>query len=357
MLQARETQEKGMLPERRGCGEIEPELERHPEKVVASVLDEFGLVDAQADPAQLAKALVGDLAERGIQSSEATLAQLRQGCGESVCLILNELINQELMGRDFHFESPDWQQLTPPDVQHDAAEVDEESDLEAQVGQDSAEATEESDEDDRRERVDCHGLGSHRRSESCFEPVHEAPVTDLGRWQEEVSRVRPLLRLDPRDDIWSEGWRLAVRKASELCRQVQSSGVCSVFPQAASGYAERRHEDLRRLMDGEARLNSVPSLREKAEDLRRVQASEEQASAQIADLQLSVASLSVSLAALATDAEAAQAELATRDEELHDPAQLSRLRTAAQRLKAEGRQLEVRTRCMQSDLLRCRHML
>ena len=41
-------------------------------------------------------------------SSETTLAQLRVGHGEGVCLVLNELINQELVRRNFHFGTPDW---------------------------------------------------------------------------------------------------------------------------------------------------------------------------------------------------------------------------------------------------------
>merc|ERR1719215_1055994 len=74
-----------------------------------------GAGDAGAGPChvhsatEIVRQLVLDLEARNIPaSSETSVAQLMQGHGEEVCLILNELINQELMLRDFHFEAVSW---------------------------------------------------------------------------------------------------------------------------------------------------------------------------------------------------------------------------------------------------------
>jgi len=184
--------------------------------------------DAQ-DVAILMHDIVSDLNGRGIEvSSDVALSQLRQGFGEGVCLILNELINQELVGRDFHFEPPAWGanpqcnhaqragSITGQCEQIDEI-IEEQQDSQGKSETDSASTDPGTDDIDSGEQT----ARQWQRGDGQLEPIHEA-IVDVKTWHEELERVKPLLRLNANTVASKLGWRGSVFQVQSLGQQIQN---------------------------------------------------------------------------------------------------------------------------------------
>mmetsp|Transcript_113841 Transcript_113841/g.179166 ORF Transcript_113841/g.179166 Transcript_113841/m.179166 type:complete len:763 (-) Transcript_113841:42-2330(-) len=296
-------------------------------------------------PAQLTSELVHSLSLRGIHiSSESTLSQIQQGYGEGVCLILNELINQELVGRDFHFEEPSWSEaITRADTSADLAVEEVDEDLNSESGNEHDECGESEGEFSalpgtaivERPQADSKGVA--------LDPIYEAHV-DPAAWQAEVNRVRPLLKISP--DV--SGWRRTVATTRELCSR--TSGLCQplLLPQALTAACKKWQNELEDLRCFEDRLNvRFSALVTDTAHLRSEAARESEI---IFALQSSIADQSEVLRSLIDSLEKQQQEAVAQSVEAMDAEQLPRLRKAFQHLRQQTRELELRIGCVQADL-------
>lgn len=299
--------------------------------------------------------LVSELAARGIQiSADASLTQVRQGYGESVCLILNELINQELVGRDFHFEAPAWGALRPGGAEDggEADEVDEELDDSASVdsqvlqGHD-AEASYVSADGRDLDHLDAlmeHSLGSSMLREQ----VHIAQV-DPDAWKAEVERAKPLLRMSSEAAHPPGGWQCTFAKMKELCGRVQE--LCPEQGMLEEGLRsccrQWRHE-LKELRQHEDRLSNLFS--DPAGEAARLKAETAPQAEAIATLQNSIADLSEQLSSLTEELEKEKSAVTNQTENALDSDKLPNLKKAFQKLRDETRQLDQRIGCVQAEL-------
>ncbi|CAE8618105.1 unnamed protein product [Polarella glacialis] len=180
----------------------------------------------------LIQEMVADLQQQGIQvSCGSTLAQLKRGFGEDVCIILNELINQELLGRDFHFERPSWgaaNDQKPLDTLEE--EVEEElvdSHLETSRGGANSHSDEEG---------GAPGEKPRSSQASGLEPVHEAPPVDMEAWRQELERARQALgavgpEYRPGESCdWRAGIAAAARLRGEVASALAGLGPLSFAP-------------------------------------------------------------------------------------------------------------------------------
>mmetsp|Transcript_47054 Transcript_47054/g.131188 ORF Transcript_47054/g.131188 Transcript_47054/m.131188 type:complete len:835 (+) Transcript_47054:316-2820(+) len=294
------------------------------------------------DPGESIRKLVPELKARGIQVvAEGTLNQLAQGHGEGVCLILNELINQELVGRDFHFEAPAWVgALGEDDVE--SLEEDLESDRASAYDRDEAQASDE-------EPYASIGPREAEPQERFLEPVYEADV-DVEAWKAEVERVRPLLgRPVAGLELGAAcSFPFAVDQARQRCRQIQASGALELLPEWGPISCRRWRDELGRVRAIEDRINA--SFTEAVGELARMRDANLKESAELAALQEHVSQLSSDLAEVTEQVEQAKAETAGQHDVLHDPERLSRLKQAFRRLRDESCQLDVRAKCLQREL-------
>eukprot|EP00927_Polykrikos_kofoidii_P020124 TRINITY_DN19489_c0_g1_i1.p1 TRINITY_DN19489_c0_g1~~TRINITY_DN19489_c0_g1_i1.p1 ORF type:complete len:835 (-),score=206.49 TRINITY_DN19489_c0_g1_i1:45-2342(-) len=308
------------------------------------------------DPAELVRCLIPALASRGIQvSSETTMKQLRQGYGEGVCLILNELINQELVARDFHFERPDWS--TPTGDACNAEGVDEvEEDFELMQRQErstgSRSPSETLSED---ESVERDGLmGFRPRGESAegsgMEPIHMTKV-DAKAWREEVERVRPLLRLPADLEITglSSPWEYSVTRARQLANQISRSRTLDRVSKGGRACCLKWRDELARLQALEDRLNVMFGESSKQMATLRDDAKKETES--ITAFHESIAHSSEVLQEVRRELEDAKAEIAGTTEVVHDAEMVPRMRQAIRKVKDEVVQLDLRIGCLQRELL------
>jgi len=162
---------------------------------------------------ELTAHLAEELHERGLPFTfPSAIDQMRQGWGETVCHILNELINQELVDRNFHFHLPTWHCPQSEELE----EIEEDEDLECRSEGSQANCSD--DEDD--------GAGGIRETEEAshvaLEPVHIAPV-DVEAWRSEVQSVAPRLKVMIRSCDSFGGWRGTLKTTTDLARKAAAS--------------------------------------------------------------------------------------------------------------------------------------
>mmetsp|Transcript_11598 Transcript_11598/g.27036 ORF Transcript_11598/g.27036 Transcript_11598/m.27036 type:complete len:778 (-) Transcript_11598:102-2435(-) len=299
---------------------------------------------SKADTQELVKGLLPQLAQRGLQiSSEATLTQLQQGYGEGVCLVLNELINQELVARNFHFAAPCWmdeqEQDDCEDIEEDIADGGE---AQAEGEHDSEESVE-----PEAENVQYGGAISSTGAPS-IEPIHVADV-DAQAWAEEVSRVAPSLKGWKRPGAESD-WRHGITMVQEIHKSVLQEGLLTQTPLALEAYSTRLQEELGILGSKEERMNHSTAARE---HLKSMQATREQVSESmesIAALQAHVSELSQRDATLEKELEEMKAKTHEHSEAVQESDAVPHLRKACRRLQRESTALAVKLRFVEIEI-------
>lgn len=308
---------------------------------------------SNGDPAQLTSEVVQQLSARGIHiSSESTLGQIQQGYGEGVCLILNELINQELVGRDFHFEEPSWNDAV--------TRVENSADLEAEEVEEDLD----SNNDDNEAEGECDesvdgldflpGTTVVERApigakEVQLDPIHEAHVDPVA-WKAEVDRVRPLLRISPEASFGpAAGWQRSLASTRELCSRASELCQPLLLPEAIGAACKKWQHELQELRRFEDNLNVRFSVQ--AADAAHLRSQAAKESEVVFALQSSIADQSEVLRTVTDDLEKQQKQAVDQADETMDAEQLPRLRKAFQRLRQETRELELRIGCVQADLV------
>lgn len=303
------------------------------------------------EPADFARKVAVELRNRGIPAiSEAMLAQLQQGFGEAVCFTINELINQELVGRDFHFEPPDWQVYGQGGTSGvggvEEAEIEESLELEHEASSDAGAGDPESEELCRTSPGE-RNLEPNELSTAVLEPVHFAAPVDAEAWRAETQRVRHLLHVD--DSSTEPGsWRCVHAQVRRIASELSETRALSRAVDAIGVSCQRWDDELQRLRAHEEQLSH--KFRKEAEALAQTKLAEASERETIASLQTNVTDLSAAMAETDRELEAVKAALSLRNEELLDPEQLPRMRRALSRLKEEGRELGLRVGCLQREL-------
>merc|ERR1719161_3269004 len=283
------------------------------------------------DPHAAVDSVVSKLAAvldaRGLPlSSETTLGQLRQGHGEGVCLLVNELINQELVRRNFHFEAPDWaaafeeennqalsaeEDVDPP---YTVAEI-----LEEISGEEEAEVGWASD----------HLISPARPGAPLYLPIHNMTV-DTQAWESEVKRfteLRALIRLADSPYPAIDRFRRATTRVAQLASAAPELKVL------AGGL----REDLDGIRRGEQGLRKPGGerWRDQQQELAEV-------TARLNALRERAAESEAHLAGLAAEEEHARSELRDRSDRLQDNAPLLKMRESVLRLERENAVLKLR---------------
>eukprot|EP00404_Azadinium_spinosum_P062683 CAMPEP_0180717952 /NCGR_PEP_ID=MMETSP1038_2-20121128/14241_1 /TAXON_ID=632150 /ORGANISM="Azadinium spinosum, Strain 3D9" /LENGTH=757 /DNA_ID=CAMNT_0022750441 /DNA_START=15 /DNA_END=2286 /DNA_ORIENTATION=- len=335
-------------------------LRAHDEKPLGAVPEpgSAGAGGGSGEPADLARSIAAALKARNIQiSSDVTLKQLQQGYGEGVCLILNELINQELMSRDFHFEAPAWGE-SPAWASQGAGlcgagaaagacdeEVEEEAgdgDLELTVADAVATAEVGVDSDD------DGGFGQEAVGHPTLEPIIAAHI-DPEAWRDEAERVRPRLKVVLASPGEASGWRGSFQSARHSGRRCEELRQEPGLLPGVEACGARCGDECARLRGHEDRLNAALSAR--ATELAQLRDGSAAESEQIGALQGRVAELSETLESLTREVEQVKAETSDRSESIRDPEPLTRMRDAMRRLRDDQVKLEVRVQCLQVELL------
>lgn len=309
---------------------------------------------SKGDPTESIQEVVAELAARGIQASaDSTLAQLREGYGEGVCLILNELINQELVGRDFHFEAPQWGDLHASGASHGLEEIDEELGDSASIasqGSDEACASEES----------CHKYstcspnaavteGSLAGSTAglALEQVHQAKV-DPEAWRAECERVKSRLKMSADALRPVAGWQGTFSQARQLCDRVNEICLPPLLSEGLLSCCRQLRYQLKELRHHEDRINAHFS--GPAAEAARLRVAATPEAETVATLQSSISDLSEQLSTVTEELEKRKSEAAGQSEAALDADKLPNLKKAFQRLRDESLQLEQRIGCVQADL-------
>jgi NIMA (never in mitosis gene a)-related kinase len=309
---------------------------------------------SKGDPDDLIRGIVTELAGRGIQiSAEATISQLRQGYGEGVCLILNELINQELVGRDFHFEEPVWGEAPAgPGASAELAadEVDEEDDLISEGSQ-----AVESHASDELYGASCFDAAVMERSlagSAVLDQVHEAEV-DPEAWRVEFERVKPHLCISSDLQGSFGGWQGTVAKTRELSLHMEELCKPLLLPEGIRACCRHWQRDLQELRCHEDRLNARFS--DTAADTVQLRAAAATESEAVSTLQTSVSNLSETLAGVMEELEKRKSEAAVQTEGALDNDKVPALKKAIMRIREESQQIELRIGCVQTELMGRQH--
>lgn len=300
----------------------------------------------QEDVNELTKRLVSDLKRNGINiSSDMTIQQLRDGYGEGVCLILNELINQELVRRDFHFQAPCWDSTMDDQV----LEIDEEEDGldESSAGSDAQSGSKEGRSglfDDTLEFSTAFETATH---EPTVEPIHVANVNSA-EWAEELKRVTPLLKIKMDATQAGSDWSCAITSVKQLCEDIEKAGSVTSISTSIKTLAMKWREELSRLRRHEDHLNDlfVPQ----REEMQQLRETHEEACEHLRVLQDHVAELSESYGIESRKADDAKAEVADKGEAVHDSQQLQQIKRKLQRIRNESKDLGIHLGLLKVEL-------
>lgn len=280
-----------------------------------------------------ARRLVSDLKRHGINiSSETTFAQLRQGYGEGVCLILNELINQELVRRDFHFETPEWDH----DKEPCAEVVDEVDDAEGEEWEGSEPEESDNDQPEVNLSTTWDEVPTLRPGTPTMEPIHTTNVS-AEEWAEELQRVKSQLRVTVDLSKSRSDWSQAIAAAKQLCNGIEAASLASFIMDSSKACCTKWREELARLKRHEENLNSIFS--EQVSEISQLRKESVTETQRLSTLQEHVAELSETLSNISRQADDAKAEASEKGEAMHDAQHLQNLKKALLRMRMESKEL------------------
>lgn len=302
------------------------------------------------DRTALVSVLLAKLKEREIQAAdEQARAQLVQGWGDAVCYIVNELINQELIGREFHFKAPWWDAAPAEDHFRDQEDPASEVDEEIEDGDTTNQRTDLEEEEEGALAFGRECIGQDRTLG--LEPIHIAAAVDRDLWAKEVERAQAALGAGARPPGEACSWHASLSSARLLARNslaILQRGVATASAQQplvdAIGQCRAKWcQELRRLTGLEDRLGLIGGScgRTVGQELRDLQAAAAAQLAQLGCLRGSVDNLSNELRQLQQELERLQQETADRSEELQSSAMLLAMRRAVAKLRLEDSQLNV----------------
>lgn len=252
---------------------------------------------------------------------------------------------QELVGRDFHFESPDWD---VDSLQEGEGSVEDEEISEDARCSSSPSASEHGCEVG--DIVEEHICRLHSEHPGLLpEPISAGDEVDREAWEQELQRVRPKLQAPSRGSYGHDGWRSSVETAKSLCRRiVEDLGPPGRLAGRLDACRERWRDELDRLRQHEDRING--SFRHSIAELSSLRRDISQESGSMEALHGCVTEMVGKLASVSRELEAVRSTVSEHSEALQDQERVMELKKALQRLKDDDRQLSIRLACVRHDL-------
>jgi len=290
--------------------------------------------DEYEDPNTVVMRMLQCLKDSGIQVN-AVPGKLKQGFGDSVCLVLHSLLREVLRRVEFEWGVPSY----PDEGLADEAEVDSDAEIQS-VDEDEMPDGEEDDlmyqEDDvkKAESDDDH-------------QVLEATV-DPRDWLLEVERVAPKLKIQMPND--SKEWRthLQQTRGYKQVIETQFPGAKAQLQKLSSNLSNA----LERIRMKEASVNDrfgqrTAAYRTQQEELAQVKS-------QYTELNEVVMNLQTELRSVTEELESVKTEMEAQSSKVTDTAPIVQMKDAFKRLRADTRQLEVRIGVVSHTLMQAK---
>merc|ERR1719379_459478 len=304
----------------------------------------LGLVNLRADwdeyddPGTVITNMLGILKDNGIQVN-APVPKLKQGYGESVCLVMHTLLREVLRRIQFEWGAPSY----PDEGLADEAEVDSDAEVNS-VGEDEMPGDGEEDEmmyqeDEAKRAGDEDSDGDHQ--------VLEATV-DPREWLLEVERAAPKLKIQMKND--SQEWRTHLSQTRQYKQVIETQ-----FP-PAKVQLEKLQQNLsgalERIRSKEAFINT--QFEGRASDHRTQQGELNQVQAQYTELNEVVMNLQMEYKSVADELELVKTDMEERSSTVTDTAPIVKMKDAFKKLRQDTRQLEVRIGVVSHTLMQAK---
>merc|ERR1740121_2313778 len=282
--------------------------------------------DEFEDPNTVIMSMLVILKDTGIQVN-AVPGKLKQGYGDSVCLVLHSLLREVLRRVGFEWGVPSY----PDEGMADEAEVDSDAEIHS-VGEDEMPADGEEDDlmyqEDEVKKPDDDDGDDHQVLEANIDP---------NEWLLEVERVAPKLKIVMPND--SKEWRTHLQQTRSYKQVIDNQ-----FP-AAKGQLDKLalnlSNALERIRSKEAFINT--QFDHRALDYRQQQEELAQVQTQYTERNEFVMSLQIELKQVTEELEIVKADMEERSTTVTDTAPIVKMKDAFKRLRSDTRQLEVRT--------------
>jgi len=279
--------------------------------------------DEYDDPNTVLTKMVVVLKDNGVQAN-ATPGKLKQGWGDSVCLVLNQLIREVLLRTNFPWGAP----THPDEGLADEAEVDADAEIHS-VGEDEMPGGDDEEELMYQEEV------LKKDSDEEDNGVMQSNI-DPREWLLEVERVAPKLKIQLPND--SKEWRTHLQQTTSWKQVIETQfpGAKAQLDKLSSNLTTA----LEKIRGKEAWINT--QFDHRALDYRTQQEEMAQVQTQHTELNEVVMSLSAELKSVSEELESVKADMEDRSTTVTDTAPIQKMKDAFKRLRADTRQLEVR---------------
>lgn len=294
--------------------------------------------DEYDDPNTVITNMLVILKDAGLQVN-AVPGKLKQGFGDSVCMVLHTLLKEVLRRLNFEWGAPHY----PDEGLADEAEVDSDAEVHS-VGEDDMPGDGEEDdlmyqEDDVKK--------ANADDDSMDHQVLEANI-DPKEWLLEVERVAPKLKIQMPTD--SKEWRNHLEQTKSFKQVLDTQ-----FP-PAKGQLEKLASNLaaalERIKSKEAFINT--QFDHRALDYRTQQEELTQVQAQYTELNEVVMNLQIELKNVSEELDLVKNEMEEKSTTVTDTAPIVKMKDAFKRLRSDTRQLEVRIGVVSHTLMQAK---
>mmetsp|Transcript_71479 Transcript_71479/g.149437 ORF Transcript_71479/g.149437 Transcript_71479/m.149437 type:complete len:414 (-) Transcript_71479:139-1380(-) len=293
--------------------------------------------DSYDDPNTVITNMLVILKDCGVQVN-AVPGKLKQGYGDSVCLVIHSLLREVLRRVGFEWGAPTY----PDEGLADEAEVDSDAEIQS-VGEDEMPGDGEDDdlmyqEDDARDT---------RKNDDDDNGVLESNI-DPKQWLLEVERVAPKLKIQMPSD--SKEWRnhLQQTKGYKQVIETHFPGTKAQLEKLSSNLATA----LERIRSKEAFINT--QFDHRALDYRQQQEELAQVQTQYTERNECVSKLQEELKDVSEELEVVKAEMEERSTTVTDTAPIVKMKESFKRLRSDTRQLEVRIGVVSHTLMQAK---
>jgi len=293
--------------------------------------------DEYDDPNTVITNMLVIMKDNGIQVN-AVPGKLKQGSGDSVCLLLNTLYREVLRRTGFEYGVPSY----PDEGLADEAEVDSDAEIQS-VGEDDMPGDGEEDDlmyqEDELKKQDESDEGDHQVLEANIDPKE---------WLLEVERVAPKLKITMPND--AKEWRTHLSQTKGY-KQVIDTEFPTTKAQLEKLSASLSSA-LERIRSKEAFINT--QFDHRALDYRQQQEELTQVQGQYTELNEVVTSLQNELKQVTEELEAVKGSMEERSTTVTDTQPIVKMKDSFKRLRADTRQLEVRIGVVSHTLMQAK---
>lgn len=294
--------------------------------------------DEYDDPNTKVTNMLQLLRDSGIQVN-AVAGKLKQGYGDSVCLLLHALLREVLRRVGFEWGAPSY----PDEVLADEAEVDSDAEIHSCPEDEMPGDGEEDDLMYQEDEVKKSGSDDDDDEHQILETS-----TDPKEWLLEVERVAPKLKIQLPSD--SKEWRTHLQQTHAYKEVIETQ-----FPPAKAQLEKLSStltNALERIRSKEAFINT--QFDHRALDYRTQQEELVQVQAQYTELNEVVMSLQIELKNVTEELDLVKNEMEEKSSTVMDTAPIVKMKDSFKRLRSDTRQLEVRIGVVSHTLMQAK---